>query len=252
MNTVDIDINTISVLIVDDQKIIRRTLQSYLEIEADINVLGSAENGAMALAQVAELNPNVVIIDLEMPYIDGITTIKVMRDKFPNTKALVFSSHEEREYINDAIVAGAKGYLLKGTSPSDIVNAIRRVDRGYFHLGVGLLDKLSASTATSLQSTAENTDIIVDRIGKKTNVDTSPGSEDNFPKLSRQSQQLTDLETVKMQVKLIERLEIDLHNLNVKQTATNVYLQKLNQKFYWLLASQIILFIIGIAGSKMK
>jgi DNA-binding NarL/FixJ family response regulator len=250
MNTVEISKNTISVLIVDDQKIIRQTLQSYLETETDINVLGSAENGAMALAQVAELHPDVVIIDLEMPYIDGITTIQVMRDKFPDTKALVFSSHEERDYINSAIVAGAKGYLLKGTSSSDIVNAVRRVNRGYFHLGAGLFDKLSAPTATSLKS-----NIMFDRSIDKVNTNMSPELTDNSQRLepievtlTRQPQQLVDLDVIKKQVELIERLETDLHNLHLKQTATNVHLQKLNQKFYWLLASQIILLIVGIVG----
>jgi DNA-binding NarL/FixJ family response regulator len=245
MNTIKVDRQTIKVLIVDDQKIIRQMLQSYLATETDMEILGFAENGAIALTQIAELHPDIAIIDLEMPDIDGIATIRIMRERFPQTKALVFSSHDERKYINNAIVAGAKGYLLKGTSSQDIVNAVRRVDRGYFHLGTGLLDKLSTST--------ENQQIIAEPKTPKIDLEPSLENEDDDRLVDRIEEkfapklpQVIDLELIKIQIELIDRLESDLHNLKIKQTTTNANLQKLQQKFYWLLASQIILFLIAI------
>jgi DNA-binding NarL/FixJ family response regulator len=245
MNIIKVDRQTIKVLIVDDQKIIRQMLQSYLATETDMEILGFAENGAIALTQIAELHPDIAIIDLEMPDIDGTTTIRIMRERFPQTKALVFSSHDEREYINNAIVAGAKGYLLKGTSSQDIVNAVRRVDRGYFHLGTGLLDKLSTST--------ENQQIIAEPKTPKIDLEPSLENEDDDRLVDRIEEkfapklpQVIDLELIKIQIELIDRLESDLHNLKIKQTTTNANLQKLQQKFYWLLASQIILFLIAI------
>ncbi len=230
MNAIKLDRQIIKVLIVDDQKIIRQAIQGYLEAETDIEVLGCAENGAMALAQIAELHPDIAIVDLEMPDIDGITAIRVMSENFPQTKALVFSSHDERDYISKAIVAGAKGYLLKGTSSQDIIDAVRRVERGYFHLGSGLLDKLSANSATSF----------------KMKIDTEPEPKDENRQLAQKPQQLIDLELTTIQTELINRLETDLHNLQIKYKATNWHLQKLQRKFYWLLASQIILFLIAI------
>lgn len=143
----------ITVVIADDQLTIRQSLQIQLASAKDIQVIGYADNGITAIKKVAELLPDVIIIDLEMPDMDGITAITQISDRFPQTKSLVFSSHDERQYINQAIIAGAKGYLLKDTATKDLIEAIRQVDRGYFQLGSGLLDKLSlSSTQASLGS----------------------------------------------------------------------------------------------------
>ena len=146
----------IKIIIADDQQIVRESLQLQLAKEPYIEVVASVDSGSAALAKIAELTPNVILIDLEMPGMDGVTAIKQICDRFPLTKPLVFSIHDEREYINQAIVAGAKGYLLKGTATKDLVDTIRNVHRGYFQLGSGILDKLSLSGAQTSLNVVDN------------------------------------------------------------------------------------------------
>ena len=114
----------IRIIIADDQSIVRQALKFQLDLETKIEVIACVDNGKAALTKIAELLPDIIIIDLEMPGMDGITAIKHISDRLPQTKALVFSSHDEREYIHQAIVAGAKGYLLKGTSTEDLIKTI--------------------------------------------------------------------------------------------------------------------------------
>ena len=135
--------NPIRIIIVDDRRLIRETLQIYLESETDITIVGKADSGAIGLEQIKQLKPDIAVVDLEKPDLDGIAAIRIIREYFPTTKVLVLSGHEEPEYINRAIKAGAKGYLLKGTSPKDLADAIRYVSKDYLHLGPGLLEKLA-------------------------------------------------------------------------------------------------------------
>ena len=132
----------IYVLVVDDQNLVRQALQMNLEAESDLEVVGSANNGAQALEQIDLLNPDVVILDLEMPGIDGFTTLQIINQRFPKTKVLVLSSHEDQDYLNQAIKAGAKGYLQKNTPAAELTTAIRYIYKGYSQFGPGLLEKL--------------------------------------------------------------------------------------------------------------
>lgn len=150
------DQEVIKVIIADDQPMIRKMLQLQLATETSIKVIACADNGIKALEKIAEFAPDLILIDLEMPAMDGITAIKEICDRFPQTKALVLSSHDEREYINQAIMAGAKGYLLKGTSTKDLVNSIHYIHQGYFQLGSGLLDKISLSASEASRSLVES------------------------------------------------------------------------------------------------
>lgn len=146
MSTLTTQINcAVRILIVDDQKLIRKTIQIHLEQESDFVIAGSAATGEEAIEKIHLLEPDVVILDLEMPDMNGLTATKIIRERFPETKILVFSSHDERKYINQAIEAGAKGYLLKGTPQKELINAIRAVHQGYFQLGPGLWEKLAIS-----------------------------------------------------------------------------------------------------------
>ncbi|MDJ0691354.1 MAG: response regulator transcription factor [Xenococcaceae cyanobacterium MO_188.B32] len=132
----------IYVLVVDDQNLVRQALQMNLEAESDLEVVGSADSGVQALEQIDLLNPDVVILDLEMPGIDGFTTLQIINQRFPQTKVLVLSSHEDQEYLNQAIQAGAKGYLQKNTPAAELTTAIRYIYKGYSQFGPGLLEKL--------------------------------------------------------------------------------------------------------------
>jgi DNA-binding NarL/FixJ family response regulator len=133
----------IRVLVADDQSLIRQALQIYLENENDIKLIACVDNGMKAIEKIEQLHPDVALIDLEMPGIDGLTATKIISQRFSETKVLVLSSYDSQEYINKALQAGAKGYLHKNTSAQEIVNVIRAVNQGYFQLGPGLHEKIA-------------------------------------------------------------------------------------------------------------
>jgi DNA-binding NarL/FixJ family response regulator len=132
----------IRILVVDDQRTVQKILKSYLEIESDMEVVGSASDGQTAIEQVEKLRPDVALIDIEMPGIDGLATTRMISQRFPGTKVLVLSGYDDPEYLSRALHSGAKGYLLKATPAEELANAIRSVNKGYFQLGPGLLEKV--------------------------------------------------------------------------------------------------------------
>jgi DNA-binding NarL/FixJ family response regulator len=131
----------IRVFIAEDQKTVQQILKSYLELEPDIEVVGTATNGQLALEQIELLKPDVAIVDIEMPEVDGLTATQAISQRFSETKVLILSVHDNERYLNNALQVGAKGYLLKTTPPKDLVNAIRAVHQGYFQLSPGLIEK---------------------------------------------------------------------------------------------------------------
>lgn len=139
----------IRILLVDDQKSIRDSLKSQLDTELDIEVVGTADNGKIAIQQVANLKPDVVIIDMEMPGMDGISATKIIRQRFPCTKILVLSSYDKNHYIQTSLNAGAMGYLLKGAPTEELRESIRFVNKGYTQLSPGLMGKVIQQVPTS-------------------------------------------------------------------------------------------------------
>ncbi|OKH17717.1 hypothetical protein NIES593_22840 [Hydrococcus rivularis NIES-593] len=131
----------IRVLIVDDQKTIHEVLKSYLETEPDIKIVGFAVDGQVALQLVEELKPDLVLMDLDMPVMDGLTATKIISERFVTTKVLIFTVQDDDNYLYGALQAGAKGYFLKTTSAKELVSAIRHVHQGYFQLGLDLIEK---------------------------------------------------------------------------------------------------------------
>jgi DNA-binding NarL/FixJ family response regulator len=132
----------ISLLLVDDQNLIRQGLKALLELEPDLEVIGEAENGAIAIDRVKELQPNVVLMDIRMPVMDGVTATKQICQKFPQVNILVLTTFDDDTYVAAAIKNGAKGYLLKDTPSEEIAAAIRAVALGYTHLAPGMIDKI--------------------------------------------------------------------------------------------------------------
>lgn len=137
----------IHIFIVDDQTIVRHGLKSLLEIQADLIVVGDAENGRKALSAIASLQaesqqPDIVLLDVRMPVMDGVATTKELSQRFPEIKVLILTTFDDDEYVSQAINYGAKGYLLKDSPPEDLETAVRVVNKGYTHLGPGLLDKV--------------------------------------------------------------------------------------------------------------
>ena len=139
----------IRLLIADDQNLIRHALQVYLEKEQDLEVVGDAYDGKTTIEQIEALKPDVVLLDIEMPGLDGLSTTQIICKNFPDTKVLLLSSHDDEYYINQSLKMGAKGYLLKDTAPEDLAQVIRSVHKGYFQLGPGLSEKLVGNSIDS-------------------------------------------------------------------------------------------------------
>ncbi len=139
----------IKVLVVDDQKTIREYLKSLIQKETDLEVVGVADNGKTAILEVAKLHPDVVLIDMEMPEMDGIHATRIISERFPKTKVLVLSGYDNYQYIQDSINAGAIGYLLKDASPEELRDSIRLIDKGYSQLAPGLISKIITQQTTS-------------------------------------------------------------------------------------------------------
>jgi DNA-binding NarL/FixJ family response regulator len=135
----------ISVLLVDDQNLIRQGLKALLELEPDLVVVGEAENGAVAIDRIKTLQPNVVLMDIRMPVMDGVTATKEICQQFPDVNILVLTTFDDDTYVAAAIRFGAKGYLLKDTPSEEIAAAIRAVALGYTHLAPGMIAKVMSS-----------------------------------------------------------------------------------------------------------
>ena len=142
-NVIDSSKNKIRVLIVDDQKMIREGLKALIKTENDIEIVGVAENGEHAVSQVEALEPNVVLMDMEMPGMNGMEATKIICQKFPDVKVLVLSTFDTQEYVANSLNSGAMGYLLKGTPAKELTDAIRSIYRGYAQIGPGIYRNLS-------------------------------------------------------------------------------------------------------------
>jgi len=120
----------IRVLVVDDHAIIRKGMRAVLDLVPDIEMVGEAENGKKALKLEQELHPDVILMDLMMPEMDGITCIRAVKTQRPEARILVLTNFAGEDMIFPAIKAGAVGYHLKDSSPETLVDAIRRVFHG--------------------------------------------------------------------------------------------------------------------------
>ncbi len=125
----------IRVLLVDDQRLLRDGLRTLLELEEDLQVVGEADDGAAGLARYAELKPDVVLMDVRMPGMDGVEATRRLVGEWPAARVIILTTFDEDEYIFEGLRAGACGYLLKALSGAELAAAIRTV-----HGGEALLD----------------------------------------------------------------------------------------------------------------
>lgn len=131
----------INVLVVDDQNLTHKLIETYLKPEQEIEIVGFASNGQDAIEQINCLQPDVVLMDVEMPKLDGLSATKIITEKFSSTKVLILTVHDNERHLGKALENGAKGYLLKTTTPQELKNAIHFVNQGYFQLSVELTEK---------------------------------------------------------------------------------------------------------------
>jgi DNA-binding NarL/FixJ family response regulator len=119
----------IRVMLVDDHAILREGLRSLLALQDDIEVVGEAENGQTALELIGTLKPDVVLMDVAMPGMDGLEATRRIKSEFPDTRIVVLTQHDNREYVFSLLQAGAVGYILKKSGGAEVINAIRSAYR---------------------------------------------------------------------------------------------------------------------------
>ena len=136
----------LKILIVEDQKLIREGLTALLSLEGDLTIVGEAENGRAALSLLEQLAedqlPEVALLDMRMPVMDGVATAAALSDRYPTIKVLVLTTFDDDELIAQAMAVGARGYLLKDTPSEELAMAIRSVAKGYSHFGPGIIKKM--------------------------------------------------------------------------------------------------------------
>lgn len=119
----------IKILIADDHTIFRTGLQMLLSSSMDFEVIGEADNGVQAVQLASELNPDIVLIDIGMPELNGIEATRQIKTRHPDINVLILTMHRSDEYFFNALDAGASGYVLKGAETSELINALRAVAR---------------------------------------------------------------------------------------------------------------------------
>jgi DNA-binding NarL/FixJ family response regulator len=136
--------NAISILLVDDHPVVRQGLRSMLETDVHLDIVAEAENGEDALRKVDECSPQVVLIDIHMPVMDGLTATRRIKEKFPRTSVIVLTLYNNEQYVIEAVKAGAAGYLLKNASREEISRTIREVSKGGLLIKTTMLQKALA------------------------------------------------------------------------------------------------------------
>lgn len=132
----------VKLLLVDDHKLFREGLRRILELEHDLKVVGEAGSGRIALEQLTVCDPDVVLMDINMPDMNGVEATRAIKELFPKIAVLVLSIHDDREYLLEVLKSGASGYLLKDVDPDRLIEAIRDVAKGGSIVHPGLTSKL--------------------------------------------------------------------------------------------------------------
>lgn len=148
----------IKVLVVDDHPLIRQGLCKVLELEEKINVVGEAGDGSEALEKVRALQPDVILMDINMPDVNGIEAIGLIKKEFPRAKIIMLTIHDDDEYVLETMKTGAAGYVLKDVEPRNLIEAIRVVHKGgsYIHPTIaaklmGEINRLSVKKSEPLR-----------------------------------------------------------------------------------------------------
>jgi DNA-binding NarL/FixJ family response regulator len=132
----------LTVIIGDDHQIVRQGLKSLLESEGDVEVVGEAKDGEEVLRQVARLQPNVVLLDLAMPVMNGVDTARELAVRSPRTKIIILSSYSDPEEVDRALEAGALSYVMKETASAEVLKAVRDASRGVAYLSAPISQRI--------------------------------------------------------------------------------------------------------------
>ncbi len=153
----------ISILIADDHGLIRVGLRALLQEVEEIVIVGEAEDGYTALQRIAELKPNIVLLDISLPGLSGIEVARQVRDISPTTRVLMLTVHEDEGMLRESIRAGAHGYILKRAVDSDLIQAIRVVSQGHMYIYPSLTSALVKDLSPHAASPASAIEMLTPR-----------------------------------------------------------------------------------------
>ena len=148
---------TVRVVVVDDHTLVRQGIVGLLASQPDIDVVGQAGNAREAMAVIASVSPDVVLMDIAMPGQSGLDATREIRDRFPAVQVLVVTIHDREDYLFQALRAGAAGYVLKGAEVQDLLEAVRTAQRGEVYLLPSITKKLVADYLRRSQAGEERT-----------------------------------------------------------------------------------------------
>jgi DNA-binding NarL/FixJ family response regulator len=137
-------ITTIKILIVDDQALFREGLRTLLSVQPDFEVVGEAANGEEALRLILSLSPKIILMDLRMPVMDGVSATRRIKELYPDVRVIVLTTFDDDELVFEGLRAGAVGYLLKDVSSEKLFEAIRTAERGEYFLLPSITTKVMA------------------------------------------------------------------------------------------------------------
>lgn len=150
----------INILLVDDHRILREGLKSLLSSEPEMNVIGEATDGEEALALLEKLNPDVVLLDIEMPRLNGLQAAKMIKKKYEHPKVLILSQYDSEEYLSFVLEAGASGYVLKESASTELVWAIKTVYEGLAYLSPAMAKTIIQEYLTQRDFAGKTRDVL--------------------------------------------------------------------------------------------
>jgi len=156
----------IKTLIVDDHPLVRDGLKARINRSSEVSVIGEACDGTEALTLLEELKPDVVLMDINMPNLNGIQTTEAILDVYPDILILVLSMHDDREYVSSVIDAGARGYVLKSASAEEMFNAIKAVYFGGIYYSPAIAESLAQKTEDPVDSLTDREQVVLDMLAK--------------------------------------------------------------------------------------
>ena len=166
MNTnlepLEMSAHTINILLADDHPLVQDGIRTRLEEIEDINVIGVASNGQELLDKATELQPDVIITDISMPKINGLEATRLLTQKHPEIKVLILTMHDNKEYMQNAIDSGAKGYILKDQSANEMIDAVRSIHKGKTHFCSSATEVLGDTSKDSTKLTGRERAILLE------------------------------------------------------------------------------------------
>lgn len=162
MNNFENNENVISVLLADDHPLVQDGIRTRFEDIEDITIIGVASDGKELIKMTSELLPDVIIADISMPQMSGLEATRLLSESHPQIKVLILTMHDNREYMQNAIESGAKGYILKDQPAKEMIDAVRAVHNGEQHFCSSTTETLDSKPSSSVDLTKREKAILIE------------------------------------------------------------------------------------------